>query len=63
MEKKLYNNAYQLIRKFDKEWTGEDHDIVIQFSCMDDNSYVKIHQDKNVSSQFVLNFGEYLGVN
>ena len=28
---------------------------------MDTNSYVKIHRDKDVSSQFVFSFGEYSG--
>ena len=60
-KKDLYYSAYQLIKEVDKRWTGEKHDLVIQFACMDTNSYVCIHSDKDVSSQFVMSFGEYLG--
>ena len=60
-KKDLYYSAYQLIKEVDKRWTGEKHDLVIQFACMDTNSYVCIHSDKDVSSQFVMSFGEYSG--
>ena len=54
MQKDMYNIAYQLIRKINIGWTENNEDIVVQFSCMDTNSYVNIHQDKDVSSQFFL---------
>ena len=61
MEKKNYSFAYQLIHSVNEQWTGLNHDLVVQFACMDSNSFVKIHHDKDISSQFILSFGEYLG--
>ena len=61
MKKNLYNICYELIYNIDKRWTGQFHDIVVQFACMDTNSFVKIHHDNDVSSQFVLSFGDYNG--
>ena len=60
-KKDLYSLSYILIYNIDKEWTGEFHDVVVQFSCMDKNSYVYIHDDNDVSSQFIMTFGEYTG--
>ena len=60
-KKHLYSLSYRLIYNIDKEWTGELHDFVVQFSCMDKNSYIYVHEDNDVSSQFILTFGEYTG--
>ena len=49
-KKNLYYITYDLIREINNRWVGNSHDLVIQFACMDTNSYVQIHRDKNVSS-------------
>ena len=60
-KKDLYSLSYRLIYSIDKKWTGEFHDFVVKFACMDKNSYVYVHQDNDVSSQFILTFGDYTG--
>ena len=45
-----------------KAWAGKHDDYFVQFSCMNKDSYVKKHCDQNdVSSQFVVSFGNYKG--
>ena len=61
MKKKLYYAAYEIINNIDNWWTGDKHDVVMQFACMDKNSYVYVHSDKDVSLQFVTSFGQYSG--
>ena len=60
-KKDLYSLSHRLIYNIDKEWTGELHDFVVHFSCMDKNSFVYLHEDNDVSSQFILTFGQYTG--
>ena len=58
-KKELYYCTYHLIHDISKRWTGNDHDLVIQYACMDTDSYIQIHRDRDVSSKFVLSFCEY----
>ena len=54
--------ACTLLKMFDKPWAGSNDDFVVQFSCMDIESRVENHTDKDdVSSQFVISLGEYKG--
>ena len=59
---KLYGLSSTLLKMVNKTWAGKYDDYCVQFTCMDENSYVKKHVDANdVSSQFVVTFGNYIG--
>ena len=59
---KLYQLASSLVEMVNKTWAGKHGDYCVQFSCMDEFSYVKKHVDKNdISSQFVVTLGNYKG--
>lgn len=57
----MYALANKLITCINKEWSESNEDYVVQFACMDEDSYVNIHQDHDVSSQITLSFGNYTG--
>ena len=59
---KLYKMACTLLKMINKQWAGSNDDFVVQFSCMDIESHIEIHTDKDdVSSQFAISLGEYKG--
>ena len=60
-KKEIFDLSYRLIYQIDKRWLGSNLDFVVQFACMDNNSYIDAHKDKDVSSQFLVTFGEYSG--
>ena len=60
-KKELYEISYKLIQSINNYWVGEHEDFIVQFACMDENSRVGIHVDNDISSQFVLTFGQYTG--
>ena len=60
-KKYLYSMAKKLVTSINKKWAGSNEDYVVQFACMDEDSYVKVHQDRDVSSQIILSFGSYSG--
>ena len=54
--------ACTLLKMINKQWAGSKDDFVVQFSCMDIESHIEIHTDKDdVSSQFAISLGEYKG--
>ena len=54
--------ACTLLKMIDKQQDGSNNDFVVQFSCMDIESHIEIHTDKDdVSSQFAISLGEYKG--
>ena len=58
----LYKLAKEFILKYNKLWVGNDDDFIVQFACMNKDSYIKEHCDKaDVSSQFIMTLGEYKG--
>ena len=60
-KKNLYEISYKLIQNINNCWVGEHEDFIIQFACMDKNSQIGIHVDNDISSQFLLTFGQYIG--
>ena len=58
----LYNISVKLLMRHNKEWCGKDEDFVLQVSCMDKDSFVKVHCDENdISTQHIITFGQYEG--
>ena len=51
----------RLIKLCSKSWTGHDEDYIVQFACMDKHSRVPAHIDNDISTQFCISFGQYLG--
>ena len=51
-----------LLKMFDETWAGKHDDFVVQFTCMNNTSFVLNHHHKNdISSQFAISLGEYEG--
>ena len=47
---------------FDQTWAGKHDNFVVQFTCMNNKSFVLNHNHKNdISPQFSISLGEYKG--
>ena len=57
----LIQTAMRLIYLCSPTWTGYDEDYVVQFDCMDTHSRVPAHIDNNITTQFCISFGQYVG--
>ena len=58
----LYQMSRTLLKMFDETWAGKHDDFVVQFTCMNNTSFVLNHHHKNdISSQFAISLGEYEG--
>ena len=45
---------------FNRDWAGKNEDFIVQVSCMDKTSYVKVHRDENdIATQNIITFGQY----
>ena len=58
---KLLRLAMRLISLCSNSWTGDDEDYVVQFACMDTDSRVPAHIDNDITTQFCISFGKYVG--
>ena len=56
-KKVIHALANKLIMCINNKWTGNNQDFVVQFACMDMDSYINIHRDHDVSSQISVSFG------
>ena len=41
--KTLYNTCIEFFYEHHKEWSGSHEDFILQISCMDKSSYIKVH--------------------
>ena len=54
--------AHTLLKMFDRTWADNHDDFVVQFFCMNKESFVLNHSHMNyMSSQFAISLGEYKG--